>query len=301
MAGENRKKVTINFLILLLIIFVIFASCQSAPKVTDAALIETTVPFYSGASVYILADLKQARTIIDLLPIEELNNRQTMQMLDRTDFLAAAMFPQESGRRFQIAALGNYPSSQANFAFTFNRDWQKKRSQTGGSFWYSRSNRLSIAINSRQAFAASSLNDEPCDPLISGAGVEIPEGFNEFRTGAPLSCWFEDPAPLINRILSSAGIPLQFPIQSLFISLLTAAQDEYEAIIRLQFENPSHARGVAAILNMASMLSAGDSGSIIGSIFFANPPVQNGNYVNIKTAILNEEEIVQLLGIFLFV
>jgi len=283
-----------------LVIILLTLSCQSTPKTADSFLEDTnSFPLAHGASLYIFADAKEARPIIDLLPIVELNDPQTKQMLDRTDFFAAALFPKESGRRFQLAAWGNYPSSQADFAFTFSKDWSKNRSQSGGSYWYSSASRLSLSIASKQAFAASSLTTEPFDPFTTTAGVEMPEGFAEFRAGSPFSCWLEDPAPMIRRILNDSGIPVNFPVQQLFINLFQVEKDQYEAVIKLRFENQTYARGVSAIFSLAANYAGGNSRSITALVFLANQPALNGDYVDLRSAVLNKEEITRLLNLFL--
>jgi len=301
--NKTRRSLLIAHYSLLILIFL---SCQTAPKIPDAALMETGIPLDSGARVYILADVTKMRPIIDLLPIEELNDSQTRQMLERTDFLAAALFPEESGRRFQLAAWGSYPSFQAGMAFTFSKQWQKRRSETGQNFWYSGVNGLSISMDSKQAFVAASKNDTPYYPVTAAPGVEPPEGFNEFRKNAegissPLSCWMEDPAPLINQMLGIAGIPIQIPARKLFINLFPAAEGRYEAAIRIQFESAVQARGIAAILTLAGSFVSGESGlsSILALILFSNPPVQNGNYIDVKTAALSEDNISGLFRMFL--
>jgi len=293
---------TTPWLILLLLIL----SCQSAPKTVDTFFEDAnSLPLEAGALLYIFADVKDARPIIDMLPIKELEDRQTRQMLDRTDSFAAAIFPRESRKRFQIAAFGNYPSSQADFALTVNKDWEKRKSQSGGSYWYSQTGRLSLAISSRQAFAASSWNEEPFDPFTTTSRVEMPEGFAEFRKiaagnqGAPVSCWLEKPAPLIQRFLDDAGIPINLPVQQLFFNIYRQAEDQYDALIRLQFENASVARGASRLLSLASAFIGGNSRLLIASLFFANPPVLNGNCIDIRSAALNETEILQLLNSFL--
>ena len=261
----------------------------------------SVLPLESGALFYIVADVKQMRPIIERLPFEELNDSQTRQMLDRTDYLAAAIFPQESGRRFQLAAWGNYPASQADFALGFNKNWKKRRSQAGGSYWYSSASRLSLAVGSRQAFAASSLTGDPFDPL-SKEGIEIPEGFADFRGNAgvisPFSCWLENPAILISRLMNNLGLPLGIPVQKIFINLLPTQDEKYETLIRLQFENASYARAIIPILNTAARFLSGNTDMAIASLFFANPPVLNGSNVDIRSAVMGEEEIVQILGLF---
>ena len=311
MAGKDRKSLmaaqghSLSLCLCAAFISALLLSCQSAPRAVDAMLEKAgLLPLDGGASFYIMADAKQMRPILERLPIEELNNSQTKQMLDRTSYLAAALFPKESGRRFQLAAWGNYPGSQAGLALAASKDWEKRRSRSGGSYWYSRSNRLSLAIGSRQAFAAASLTDEPFDPVSTTAGVEVPEGFAAFRKDAegnnsPFSCWLETPNTAISRIMNDLGVPMRFPVQKLFISLLPAREGKHEAVIRLQFENASHARAMVAVLNMVSGLFPKDTSLLFISILFANPAVLNGSSVDIKSAALTENEVVNLLGTFL--
>jgi hypothetical protein len=287
---------------LLFILFLVLISCQTTPGMSNVDPENANVlPLERGALFYIVADVKKMRPIIERLPIEELKDNQTRQMLDRTNHLAAAVFPQESGRRFQLAAWGNYPASQADFALSFNKNWKKRRSQAGGSYWYSSASRLSLAVGSRQAFAASSLTGDPFDPL-SKEGIEIPEGFADFRGNAgvisPFSCWLENPAILISRIMNDLGLPLGIPVQKLFINLLPTQDEKYETLIRLQFENASYARNMIRIFNMAAGFIPVDSDMALASLFLANPPVLNGSNVDIRSAVMDEEEIVQLLGLF---
>jgi hypothetical protein len=276
-------------------------SCQTIPRIPDAFAIDARfVPLNPGASIYLFANVIEARQIIDLLPIEELKDNQTAQMLDRTDFITAAMFPPESGQRFQLAAWGSYPSSLAGMAFRMDSAWQNIRSETRQTYWFSSVNKLSISITSKQAFVAASLKEDPFDPLPVTPGKEIPEGFNAFRlgnsfSGAPLSFWLENPGPVVSRIFSQAGF--QIPIQQLFVNLFPVRDNQYEAALRIQFENVSHARGMAAILNLAGNFSANDP---VARLFLANPPVQNGRFIDIKTALMSERELISLLNIFLF-
>jgi hypothetical protein len=284
------------------LIFLLF-SCRTTPNISEIIPEnENVLPLERGALLYIVADVNKMRSIIERLPIEELNDSQTRQMLDRTDYLAAAIFPQESGRRFQLAVWGNYPASQADFALGLNKNWRKMQSQSGGSYWYSSASRLSLAVGSRQALAASSLTGDPFDPL-SKEGIDLPEGFADFRRNAgvtsPFSCWLENPAILISRLMNDLGLPLGIPVQKLFINLLPIQDEKYETLIRLQFENASYARNMIRILNMAAGFFPGNFDMALASLFFANPPVLNGSNVDIRSAALDEEVIDQLLGLFM--
>ena len=295
--SELRSKHRVS--LWLILPFLLFLSCQTTPQISDIVLKNANfLPLDSGALLYIMADVNQMRPILERLPIEELNDSQTRQMLDRTDYLAAAMFPQESGRRFQLAAWGNYPSFLADFALGFNKDWKKMRSQAGGSYWYSSANRFSLALSSRQAFAASSLTGEPFDPFSTEAGVEMPEGFAEFHSGSPFSCWLENPNIAISRIMNDLELSFNVPVKKLFINLLPVQEEKYETTIRLQFDNVSFARAMTAILNTAYNRFRGSTSSIIASIFFANPPVLNGSNVDIKSAALTNSDIESIFSLF---
>jgi hypothetical protein len=292
---QMKKKLQKKGLLSLWLIF-FFVSCQSAPFIPDIFMEDTRfAPLDTGASVYIFANANEARQIIELLPVEELKDSQISQALDRTNYLAAALFPQESGRRFQIVTWGNYPSSMANMAFNVNRNWQSHRSVCGQSYWHSGENMISVAVSSRQAFAAAwHSNEKSFEPFALKPGILIPEGFNEFRQGI-LSLWLNEPAPILLRILSGAGIPIRFPVQQLFINLEEEA-DGYSAVIRFQFENAPQARGMAAIIAITAGISKEHR---MASILFANPPVLSDINLDIKTAILSERELSLLFEIFL--
>ena len=291
--------------LLILLLLLLFLSCKSAPNVFDAHSAETTIPLDTGALAYVFADVKKARPILDLLPLEELNNKQTKQMIEKTDFFAAALFLPESGRRFQIAAWGNYPSLRANMALSFNKKWKKQSGGTG-SYWYSAEDKLSIALDSRQAFAASWL-DKISDPLASAPGIKAPEGFGELGRGTVLSCWLNDPAHTINKKLEEIGIPFDIPAEKILIGIFPVHKDtepvRYEARLRIDLHSGGQARALAMLLLFANNVLSfeKDAGvlSVIRAFLFANPPVQDGRSLDIKTDLLSEAEIALLFSLFL--
>jgi len=283
----------------LIIPFLLLLSCQSVPKGASAFLHDSNyAPLDSGASVYIFADVTKARSIIELLPFDELNDKQVKQMLDKTGFITAGIFPEETKRHFQLVTWGKYPGN-ANMAFSVNKNWKKQRNAVRSTYWYSGAQKLSIAINKKQVFAASWLHDNPMEPFSAEPGIKIPDGFNSFRrgqgTGAPLSCWINNPGPIISRVMNDAGIPLRFPIQQLYLNLFTLSGEQYEAVIRFQLESALQARGMATILALAGSFAVEN---ILTSIFLANPPVQNENNIDIKTAPLSKNELSLLLEMF---
>jgi hypothetical protein len=277
MAGKNRKsQVNIFYLIIFLSLFL---SCKSTPDTTLGN--SGFIPLDTNALAYILIDVKQARPILALLPVELSNDKQTRKMIDKTSFFTAAMFPKESTRLFQAVGWGNYPAFRAGMAFRFSRHWKKPAKET---YWYSSTNNISLVLNSRQAFIGSS----SANPVASAPGTEIPEGFNEFNRQSPVSCWIENPAPMLSGLLRGAGIPMQIPVRQLFVNLYPVAGNQCEALFRMRFENAAQARGMLALYNLAGNIS---SDSIITKLLFSNTPVQNGNNIDIKTAPMNERDI----------
>jgi hypothetical protein len=277
----------------------LFISCKSTPQISNPFIEnEKFLPLDVCASVYLFANVQEARPFFEFLPIEELDNKHVKQMIDRTNTAVAAVFPKESERRFQLATWGNYPSSGAGMAFTFNKNWKRHRSEINGTYWHSARERLSLALSSRQAFVTGWNRSSPASPFA--AGIEMPEGFNEFRRGAVLSCWVNNPSPIFQRMLSDAGIPIRLPVQQLFLKLNPVMAEQYEAVINLTFETPAYARTVAAILGLAGNFTSDDPGMEIIMLFLAGRPVQNGRNLEIKTAPMNESEILRIFNMFLF-
>jgi hypothetical protein len=295
-----KKRRALLFFVPLL---ALLASCKTTPALPDPLREETgSIPLEPGALVYLLADVPAARPILDLLPIQELNTKASKQMLDRTRSAAAALYPPESGRRFQLTGWGSYPALRAGMAFGVSKDWKKQRSAGGLPYWYAQRSGLSIALNSGQAFAAASSDGAPVEPF-SASGVEAPEGFGEFRRGAVLSCWLENPGPMLNRVFGQMNIPLQVPSDRIFISLfpVPGGDGQYQGLIQICSPSPTQARTLAvhfslAMVSIARAAEEGPEGP--AALLFANPPVQDGQNLNIKTAVLTEKDIALLFGLF---
>ena len=312
MAGKNIKSLAFksNFFLIklfvnLLLIF-LFLSCQTTPPSPEAYLEQGILPLEKGASIYLVADVKEARPILNRLPIREINDTNVRQMIDRSNFAMAAIFPEQSGKRFQIAAWGNYPKSGAGMALGANNNWIKQRNKAGAEYWHSASDRLSLALTAKNLFVVSSLNNAPLNPITtsasSGECEEIPEGFVEFSRGAILSCWVAYPIKMLQQILNETGIPLRVPIRQLFVNLNAAAQSgrqsqkQYEAAIRLEFENASQARGMAAILNLVGAIKSNDPALQIAMLLLSNPPAQNDRYINLKINFSMLDEVISFLN-----
>jgi len=254
------------------------------------------VPLDNDAFAYVFTNVKEARPILDIIPVQQLKNWQAKLILESTEIAAAALYPKESNRHFQVAGWGNYPSLRARIALFFNTSWKKQNSKTG-AYWHSPLQKISVVINPKQVFAIA-WSDSHGNPVPASPGVKMPEGFARFMRGAALSCWMESPSLLLNQILANEGIPVKLPAEQLFLNLYPREENQYEVLLRLRFENAVQARTIAGVLALAGAFSTNQQ-SIMASIFFANPPIYNGLYVDIITAPLSEKEITLLLQMFL--
>jgi hypothetical protein len=300
-----------------LFILSLFISCKSVPDIPDPVLGESAyIPLEPGALAYVFADVQKARPILDLVQIRGVNEKQSKEMLDRTKSAVAALYPPESGRRFQLTAWGSYPGIRADMAFGADRSWKKRRSAAEKlSYWYSAKDGLSVALNAQQAFVAASADDVPREPFSTAPGIGAPDDFGEFRRGSLISCWLETPGPLVNRVLGAAQIPLQIPAERIFVSILPATEQAdagggeaaenrpYETLLRFQFSSVTQARSLVMLFTLAGAFIEGgmldESGpAALAAVLFANPPVQDGANLNIKTAALTGKEIALLFNLF---
>ena len=291
-------------------LFIVLFSCRTAPVIQELSPdMAGIIPLEPGGLAYIFTDTKKAGPILEHLNIAGLDQKQFQQISDMIDYVATAVYPPESGKRFRIAARGRYPVSKLKLALGTNKDWKKYRSPaTKSVYWYSFKMKLSVAFNPAQAIVLSTndfLNIDPYNTL----GTEVPEGFGEFTKGAILSCWLDDPGPLIDKKLEETGIPLQLPAKQIFISLFPSMpQDEnhgdrlYQANIKIRFSGEIQARSVGVILALARNFLPPDlpldGPAALAAILFANPPVQEGIDLNIKTNTLSDREVALLFNIF---
>ncbi|MCL1991777.1 MAG: hypothetical protein FWG66_02380 [Spirochaetes bacterium] len=309
----SRKTVFFLFFSLALLL-----SCQTAPVIAGSFQEEGDfVPLDAGASAYIFADMNYARSLLHIFPFADIGNRQTRQMIDRTETAAVAVFPEESERHFQLVMMGRYPTARSNMALRSNRQWRRQRSDYG-VFWQSRLEEMSLAMSQQNFFLATWREpDTAGHPFAAAPGIQLPQGFADFKRGAAVSIWLDDPGPSIDNLFQSMGIPLQLPAESVFVSLFQAGEELYEATIRLRLATAIEAAGIASILNLArgfmmlaspgmqvaaggaaDAAAAQDAVALLTAVLFTNPPSVHGRDVEIQTAALNESEIVLLMAVF---
>jgi hypothetical protein len=306
--GNTLKKLCgfrVIFALLAVNLLFLF-SCATAPKIPDPFPDESGfLPLEPGASVYLLVDVPACRPILDHLEIRGMNLRQSREIFDRTRTAAAAFYPEGHERRFQAAAWGNYPGFRGNLALAAGKGWKKSRSKTGGGYYHSAGEGLSVALTASRAFVSGAGTGNRTDPFAEAPGTAAPEGFAEFRRGAALALWADDPGPPVNRFFETLGIPLRLPADRLFLSVFPVQEGEgadvlYEALIRIETPAASQARALFTLINMARAHAPvmEEAGAALAALLFANPPVQDGRNLNLRTAVMAAEEIALLFNIF---
>ena len=330
MSNEQRAKLRYYPLPLLFVICYLLFSCKSAPKAPEGTLLESgVVPLDKGAAAYALIDVARARPIMEGISYIPLNDKNMKQMLDRTRSAAVAVFTPspEDDRRFQLVSWGSYPASGASMAFGTNKAWKKQKSASLNIvYWHSDKAQMSVAVGSSQAFVLVAMTKIPHDPIPSPEGIKIPDGFGEFARDAVFSCWIPNPAPSLNQKLKGMGLPLEIPAEQLFISLFppdgqaSASQPSssalYEAHIKIKLPGETQARAIIALLSLARTFmpppkmpppaEPSDSQDIVAQksatmmvyVLFANPIVQEGDSLIIKTPPLNVRDISLLFSMF---
>jgi hypothetical protein len=278
----------------------------------DAVLQETeSIPLDTDALAYSFVDIKNARPILDKVDFMGMDDKDFQQMLDRSQSAIMAAYSPSHARRFQLAAWGSYPSSGARMAFGASKSWQKMTAPSNAAYWHSAEMGLSIALTARQAFVLAIKENDSEDAFTNPFPIEdtvVPEGFNEFRRGAVISCWINDPGQYINQKLKEAGITIAIQAEQFFVSLFPVSAKEsggrlrYEALLKIQVTSAAQARGLTSLFGIArGFLSpdfSGGSPSTLISLLFANPPIQDGNNLIFKTNALSAEETALLFAMF---
>ena len=316
-SGELRLKKCSAAIISLLL----FISCATVPRTGPPP--EDGSPDFSvlppGAQFYLWADINSARPILEALPLFEMggmdtsDNRAASQILDRTDTVLAAVYPEDAGKRFFVAGWGNYPNVRAGVSMSFSRGWRRVRSQTGSRYWYSRDQNIGVALGSSLAFVSDG------DPFTPAAGsCPAPRDFPEFHRDMVLAGWAADSAGSINRSLDVLGIPIQIPAEDLIFGVAriphvpapAAVYPEiWEFVMRFRFQSPFHARSLLALFtqvrNFTQRAAAGSqfSGDFLSpqefaALLFANQPQLDNDSVILRTDPLTANRIALLSYLF---
>jgi len=285
----------------LILVFLLFASCATSPRPgpeqADGSPDFSLLP--PDAAVYLWADVKQARPILNVISLNGLSGRDAGRVMDLSDTAMAAVYHEGASRRFFLVGRGKYPSLGAGMAMSFNRGWKKVKSETGHRYWYSKSNNLGAALGPRLAFATDG------DPFNAGSLAKpAPPGFEEFRRTCVLSLWLGEPGLTLNNFIGNLGVPLQIPAEDLFIGVVPAQANRWVIVFRIRTPSESQARSLVSLFSMARLLLQRVDGAATGAyqevaaLLFANPPEQENEFLTIRTGPVDELRIALLFSMF---
>jgi hypothetical protein len=318
-------------------ILLILAACTSAPRIPDP-LLEQKIPLDGGAAAYIFINVPEARPILDTVSLGGYNSAQLSEILDKTSFAMAALYTPG----IRAVAWGDYPSFRAGLAFGMSKEWKRQRSAAGKSYWYSAGRRLSLALERSRAFVAlepavfgpaaavSPALSAAAGPYAQGPGIDIPEGFNAFREGAPLALWMEDPAGPLDRFLGTLRLPIRIPAEQLMAALLILPEQDpqdnagvlppfspaagspetgtlYEIRLRIRTPSETSARTFMTLYSTARFFIARSGGQMgqgsqetlkLLNILFARPAEQQGAYITLRSLPLDKNDITLLFNLF---
>ena len=296
-----------------ILVFILLASCASAPRISTPADENGLTLLPAGARVYLWADTARARPLLDVLSFQGVSSKDAAQVLDKTKSAALAFFSDDKtgdqagektgNRQFYIAALGDYPQFGASLSFTFSKNWKKQKSSTGGSYWYSQADNVALALGTGLALVSNT------DPLAAFSAASAPEGFAEFNRGFALAGWMNDSAESINGFMASMGIPLQIPAEDFFFGAKNQAE-LWDLIFKIKTQSAAQARSLLTLFSVARLFvsrAPGAGGGAAGepmspqqaaALLFANVPELDAEYLIIRMDSLEADKIALLFNMF---
>jgi hypothetical protein len=301
-----------------IVIALMVSSCASGPK-TQA---QDTSPgefayLTSGGLVYFHVDVNRARPILDHVAIKDIDMPQTMRVLRKVDFVSGAIYPQETGRKILFHAWRQKGNIPGRAGLALSPRWKQTLSESGGQYWRSEREGLSVSIQRAQAFVSDG------DPFSVGTAISLPEKLDELRWGALLLGWLENAGTPIDKFLSTIGLPVHIPTERILFGIYESAGQEpedegtgvpengmvvgqglYEMRLRVETENANQARALAALLAFIRVLAENPDINVDQEFLEAlrplltNPPSQDGSDLVIQTGALDAGGIALLFSRF---
>jgi hypothetical protein len=269
----------------------LFVSCATT-GVRDAGAFHGGFDgFPADALAYIRIDVKSTRKLMDgVLARNGLNTEAVKKFLDKTDTVAAAVFPLDAERRFLLAADGkNYPAAASSFSFAFSPAWKKIASATGRRYWRNEAKRLSLVLSSGNAYISDA------DPFFTGPRAVPPDSFAPFAALADASVWVWDTS-FIDTALAVANVPITIPSTGLFIALFRQT-DGWRLALRLEMPSAAQAKGLAAVLTMLrtslrnGAVKLDPEVATFANLLLSEPPQADGSAIVFQNPHLGDGEL----------
>lgn len=275
----------------------LFASCASLDGAGKGGSVRSEfADLPAGALLYISIDTTVAKELAGTLLARYKLNAKTMRtFFNMTNRIAAAVYPERTeepeNRRFLLIGYGkNYPSSLSAFSFFFDPAWKRTKSVTGGKYWRSSKNRLSLFIQKNKARISDA------DPFFAEDAAETPESFTLFSEGASVSAWLTRIEP-INRALARIDLPVTIPATALFAAVFPHGKD-WVIAFRMETPSPAQARGLVSVLSMVRNALAGNyirGDTTILRLLLSEPPSIDDSAIILKSPPLPHETLAGLI------
>ncbi|MDR1362602.1 MAG: hypothetical protein LBJ35_00930, partial [Spirochaetaceae bacterium] len=164
-------------------------------------------------------------------------------------------------------------------SFFFDPAWKKEKSITGGKYWRSSKNNVSLFMQKNRTHISDA------DPFFTEDAAETPENFALFSDGSCVSAWLTG-IGLVNRALERINLPITIPATALFAAVFPLG-DDWRIAFRLETPAPAQARGLVSVLSMARGALAGNyirgDGMEFLRLLLSEPPEVDGSAIVLKS------------------
>jgi hypothetical protein len=289
--------------LLSLITFLLSFSCATAPKTGGPG---SEFDYLArGATAYFYADVGRAMPILSNISLNNIDMAQTGTMLKSIDFLAGAAYPPGAPRRLMLHAWRKKGSIPGGVSLALSPLWKKADSQTGKPYYRSADFGLSVSIQGGHAFVSTA------DPFTDDPPVGVPRHLGELGFQALVFGWLDNAAAPINNFLAATGMPVSVPAERILFAIHeapptgpSATGPLYELRLRVETLSPNQAGAVVTLLNVVraavERLDVNAAPEVLEALrlLLANPPVQDGPDLALRTSPLAAERIALLLNRF---
>lgn len=289
----NRSSYRL-FSVLFLASFLLL-SCMTRPAVHEFELQDQTkVPLDQGMIAYMEVNVHEFRPVLDSM--ELLQDKQTANILDRTDSILLAAYPNDHNRRMMLVTQGTYPVFWTSLSLGFNRSWKKVKDISGEKYWHSETEQLSLVLDSERVVVSDSL------PFLQTPEQELPENLLSVRRNAALWISVEQPQYFFTPLLGELSALIKIPAKRILI-IVQPDSDAYDALFRIEASSEKLGGAMRSFHSLASSMIAGiqvpddDPLMQFAKDFFSASAKLDGSDLLVKLEDISSEKISLLLQV----
>jgi hypothetical protein len=281
-------------------------SCATGPvQLTGTDEPEKSFAFFSGgASVYLsikaLGD-PHTQSLMEKIAssFNPVDKERQKRILDKTNRIYAAIYDNGSDQKRFIAMLRGrgYPVVASALGLGLSSDWEKVKDEGWGDYWKSAD--VNLAVGPEAVIVSNGAL------RTDGSAAQIPAAYLGFQAGSAISGWLPSPEAL-NGFLSGLGIPINLPAKEIMFAMRRSGDagsgGGYETSFRLETQNASIAKALAAMMALAKIGGVGELTfplHTLFDVFFAATPRVEGSALILDAGTLGDEQIAGLLWFFM--